>query len=352
MGSLPPSVLERVLHFSVDRPIPYNPLLRRRDEPARLENELFALIDQVTAETRGVQPLTPRMVRVLSAALRAVLREPAPSFSTLVQYLLEKPQELRPALQLGPEEFTQSWEGVLDRLSAFVRDPRIRAIIASGHELDFGRVIDDGRILLVSVAGLEPALKRFVGSLLFSGLQATIFERTPGQRRPVAVYVDEFHDFVTSPQAIATFQTLFNQGRRHLVSLTIAHTDFGTVPRELLKTIHSNADSVICFSCGPEEARTMSAVFSGEWPWEAIGNLPDFEALARVGDRLGNAVHPLEMFPALSGRRRPAQREAPTSVVVPPDPFDVFHNRHVDRSQHISTRKPRRAPKASAAASA
>src|SRR5262245_37284657 len=71
LRSLPGSVLERVMRFSVERPIPYNPLLRRRDEPARLENELFALIDQVTAETRGTQPLTPRMARLLSAALRA-----------------------------------------------------------------------------------------------------------------------------------------------------------------------------------------------------------------------------------------------------------------------------------------
>src|SRR5262245_10427509 len=33
--------LERVRFFSVDHPIPYNPLLRRLDEPGRLENELY-----------------------------------------------------------------------------------------------------------------------------------------------------------------------------------------------------------------------------------------------------------------------------------------------------------------------
>src|SRR5438445_9862368 len=38
----------RIHHFTVDRPLPYNPLLRRRDDPGRLENELFSLLDQIT----------------------------------------------------------------------------------------------------------------------------------------------------------------------------------------------------------------------------------------------------------------------------------------------------------------
>src|SRR6266849_6493805 len=78
-AALPDRLRSRVRYFSVDHPLPYNPLAWRRDEPARLENELFSLIDQVTAETRASQPLTPRMVRLLSAALRAVLAESEPT---------------------------------------------------------------------------------------------------------------------------------------------------------------------------------------------------------------------------------------------------------------------------------
>src|SRR5690349_16675636 len=37
-ATLPDRMRDRVLYFSPSHPIPYNPLVRRRDEPERLEN--------------------------------------------------------------------------------------------------------------------------------------------------------------------------------------------------------------------------------------------------------------------------------------------------------------------------
>ncbi len=333
--SLPERVLDRVLFFSLAHPIPYNPLLRRRDEPARLENELFALLDQVTAEGSSTAPLSARMKRLLSEALRTVLRQSAPTLSDLVSYLLGEKPRLATALRLRPEEFEITWEGVIDRLAPFVRDRRIRRVVCRESALDFGKVIDEGRILLVSLAGLEPPLRRFLGTLLFHGLQATVLERAREDRRPVAVYVDEFQDYVSSSYAVANFQTLFSQGRRHAISLTVAHQDFGTVDRALLHTIHGNAASLVAFSCGAEEAEAMSELFGTEYSAHTIGFLPDHEPVARIGRR----VQALRTYGPLHRLREVAGEASPLAGDDPPDPFDNRH--HEQRDPYREARKPR-----------
>src|SRR5258706_3104174 len=80
--TIPEEFLPRVRYFSIEKPIPYNPLVRRRNEPERIENELFSLLDQITIQESNTQPLTARMKSVLSPALREVLKQANPTFSS------------------------------------------------------------------------------------------------------------------------------------------------------------------------------------------------------------------------------------------------------------------------------
>lgn len=338
LAALPAAALPRVLFFSVARPLAYNPFLRRRDEPARLENELFALMDQVTAEGSSTAPLSARMKRLLRTAIRAVVRDETPSFATLGTYLMTHKGPLRTALQLREDEFATTWEAVVDRLSPFLGDPRIRRVICAPHALDFGTVIDAGKILLVSLAGLEPPLKRFLGTLLFHGLQSTILERDAATRRPVAIYIDEFHDYLSSSYAAENFQTLFSQGRKFQASVAVAHTDFAQIPPRLLQTIHATAASLVAFSCGPEEARVMSENFARDWPPEAISLLPDHHAIGRVGE----AIHLFETAPPLPKLHDSIPAYPRRAALDPPDPFEITHQPHAERNPYNHARKPHR----------
>jgi hypothetical protein len=350
LESLPERVLSRVDFFSIERPIPFNPLERRCGEPERLENELVALINQVSEEMGVAQPLTARMTRLFSYALRrAMAKDPHATLASVVTCLLTERTELMDQVDIEKDAFEDTRQGLVDRLARFVRDRRIRRVICNGHELDFGRLIDEGRILLVQLAGLEPALQRFLGTLLLNGLQSTILERPEKERRPCAIYVDEFHNFLSSRQAVANFQVLFNQGRRHLVSLAVAHTDFGTVPEPMLATIHDNAATVVTFSCGPEPARKMEAIFGGDWPASAIQFLPDYEAIVRNGDHTVDVVKPIRSYPARQRLREVVPDDSTPPASDPPDPFDLFEQTHVRRDP-ATARRPRKAtPQASPA---
>lgn len=326
--SLPQTVIEsgRVHWFSVESPIAYNPLALRRGQPERLENELFSVMDQVTVEGSSTAPLSARMKALLGAALRAVLKEEnEPTLSSVVTCLSAKKTALRTGLGLREDEFASTWEAVRDRLRPFLRDPRIRRIICRPNELDFRKVIDEGQILIISLAGLEPGVKRFVGTLLFNALQSVVFERSEEERRDVSAYVDEFHDYVASSISAGMFQQIFNQGRKFRLSFAVAHTDLEGVDRSLLGTIHSTAASLVAFQCGAPEARRMSEIFAGQHQPGALQLLPDYDAVARVG----TAVHPMHALPPLAKLRKLAQPR--WDGIDPPDPFDEPIRDHDDR---------------------
>lgn len=324
VNTLSDEALGRVTVFSFEqkRVIPYNPLVRRRDEPGRLENEAFDLIDQIAAEAANTQPLSARMKRILSAALANVLRESDPNFATLVTHLLERQEELRAALGLNKAEFALSLEGVIDRLSLFLKDERLRRVICAPHRLDYDQILDQGQILLLSLAGLEKPFVRFLGTLLLNGLWATIMERPPERRMPVAIYIDEFQDYLGSRYAVQNFQTIFAQGRRHKASLCVAHQDFGTIDTKLLHTIHANAASVVSFSCGPDEATRLKKLFGDVGN---IGFLPDHQAITRVG----RTVTRIRTYPPPKHVRRIEEHQNEWSDAPPPNPLDRISQRPV-----------------------
>lgn len=333
---------DRVRFFSVTSVIPFNPLRRRRDEPARVEAELFGVLDQVTVEGSATGPLSARMKALLSIALREVLRDPAATLSDLVTYLTTHRTALKAALGIHDDEFPKTWDAVRDRLR-FLRDPRVRRVLCTTHELDFGQFIDQGKIVIISLAGLEPALVRLLGTVLFSALQSVIFERDEEDRRDVTVVVDEFGDFVRSHYATDMFQKFYSQGRRYRISLAVAHQDWGTLPAALLETIYNNAGTVVAF--GTEEGVRLSPIFAYRWPPEALSLLADYEAIARVGE----SIHHLETYPPPTKVADRWQRlKSEPLPPDPPDPFDLSLDSQAHRDAP-TIRKPR-APKPTVAA--
>ncbi len=268
----------RLMFFSVESPIPYNPLVRVKDIE-RTVNEIYALLDQTTIEASATGVLTNRMKRLLSIALRDHMEDQTPTLLSLANYLQDNRLPLKGAMALGEKEFNATYDGVVDRLAPFTRDRRIRRIIST-HELDFDEIIDQRLVLIVSFSTLEKPLVRFLGTLLFQALQSTIMDRSEDLRKDVAVYIDEFQDYIASPQSVQNFQRLFNQGRRHKLSLTIAHQDFGSVDQKMTATIHSNVGSLVTFGCGVAEAAAMSKHVLAE-PKELMF-LPDYEFYCKL----------------------------------------------------------------------
>lgn len=288
-----PIFTERFRFFSISHPIPYNPFLRteklRTENPSRLKNELVNLINEITIQDTKAQPLTPRMIILFGIALNGVLKkEKEPNFSHLYIYIKANADMIRRQMDLAdPKDFNNTKDAVLNRLEQFVSDRRIRRVICNPHRLDFNKVLNEGKVLVISLRGLEPSMLKFLGTVLFQGLLSTITEPEEPDRKDCAIYIDEFQQYLASHLTDENFRSVFKYGRGFKAALTIAHQDFGGMNRELLNTIHTNAYTRICFTVGPDEAPKMSSIFGGKYR-------PDFVDDYHCFTRIYNDVFPME----------------------------------------------------------
>jgi len=171
---------------------------------------------------------------------------------------------------------------VASKLRSFAFQPALRRIFGQRRStLDLGRIMDEGRILLVNLAKgeLTEQPSRFLGMVVLAALQAALMgrsRRAAGERRPFHLYVDEF-------QSIATrgFATLLSEGRKYGVGLVLANQFVTQLDRRIADAVLGNAGTLVAFRLGPEDAETLSArVLPGIAP-PCLTSLPNRHAYVR-----------------------------------------------------------------------
>jgi hypothetical protein len=140
------------------------------------------------------------------------------------------------------------------------------------------------RVVLVAlrrgVIGLEAAA--LIGSLFVAELWQAVLARTviaPERRTPVAVYADEFQDYIHLPTDMAD---ALAQARGLGVGLTLAHQHLAQLPSNLRAAVLANARSRVCFQLAGEDAQTMARLSGGQLGPQDFQRLPRFEAYAQL----------------------------------------------------------------------
>src|ERR1035437_222509 len=111
----------------------------------------------------------------------------------------------------------------LNKVREFVLNPILRPIIGQNSTIDFRRVMDEGKILLVklSLSRLKEGPTALLGGVIVAQLLNAALSRQdlpPSKRTPFFLYADEYHRF-----AIPDFATLLAEARKYGVSTTVAH---------------------------------------------------------------------------------------------------------------------------------
>ncbi len=91
-------------------------------------------------------------------------------------------------------------ESTLNKVAAFTFNPQLRLILGSKENaLDFRRIMDEGKVLIVDLGRCDPETRRLLGSLIVTGLELAALSRKDiarvEDRRPFHFYLDEFQDF-------------------------------------------------------------------------------------------------------------------------------------------------------------
>jgi hypothetical protein len=160
---------------------------------------------------------------------------------------------------LTPSQFEEKIESTVNRLHSFLSTRVLRQMFGQdGPSLDLGQAMEDGSIVLVSLATKNNRVSEqdaaLFATLLLSDLWTAARERGKKKPKPFYVYVDEFQNFVTP-----TIAKNLDQARGFGLHLTLAHQ----FPNQLLHTgdngkqvydsIFENARSKVVFSLQNEE---------------------------------------------------------------------------------------------------
>ena len=160
---------------------------------------------------------------------------------------------------LTPNPKARLIASILSKLDGFLSNPVIRNIVCQEGSIDFRRVVNDGKIVLVNLR--QEALgdaSPFLASLVMAKVLAAVYHQTEldaGERPPFAIFADEFHRYATP-----SFLELYRQGRKYGAAVFVAHTDRGWL-RPWQRSALGNAGSIFCFNLSPEDAWEMSRVF-------------------------------------------------------------------------------------------
>jgi len=154
----------------------------------------------------------------------------------------------------NPKERSMFIESSLNKISAFMADRRIGARLSQPESsFNIKEIMDSGGILLVNLAkGRLAGNADLFGALLMADIEMSFLTRT-GERRPFALYVDEFQNIATE-----SFDTVLAEARKFGLCLTMAHQSLKQLDDKLLSLILGNAQTQIYFRVARQDAERLS----------------------------------------------------------------------------------------------
>ncbi|MBN2082528.1 type IV secretion system DNA-binding domain-containing protein [bacterium] len=244
----------------------YNPLERRQNVlVAEQVAKLILAFKRIWADSWG-----PRMENILRCTL-TLLVEQGYTLAEFEKVLMDADfREM--LLEESGDELTieyfrgryNTWntkeramytEAVLNKVTAFLADERIGARLSQRESaFNIKELMDSGGILLVNLAkGKLAGNADLFGALLMADLEMSFLARQPDERRPYAIYADEFQNIATE-----SFDTVLAEARKFGICLTIAHQSLKQLEDQLVSLILGNAQTQVFFRVSRQDSERLS----------------------------------------------------------------------------------------------
>ena len=177
---------------------------------------------------------------------------------------------------------------IVCKLAQFTGNATMRRILCGpAAPLDFGRIMDEGGILILKAAKgvlgtLDCQLLCALGVIQIAGAAMARAGRERGRRRPARLYFDEFQ---TCPGV--GLSELLAESRKFGLSLVLANQALGQIDGgsrrpDIAQAALANAANLVAFRVGAPDARRLGPWFEPEVEWPALCRQSDFHATARL----------------------------------------------------------------------
>lgn len=265
---------ERIIYFDPSRTdsfIPFN-VLSTSSTPYITAVNLIEAFRRTWPESLRE---APRFTNILLASL-LVLIENSLTLAELPRFLTDKKYRDSLLERVNDEEIKSvfherldRWgkeqplilESILNKVSAFTLNPVLRRIL--GHKenkLDFRKIMDEGKVLLVDLGHCDGETRRLIGSLVVTGIEQAALSRKdePARsRRPFYFYIDEFQDFTANEGSAITLAQILSESRKFGLHLILAHQTLGQMDNAHLVSALGNVGVKAVFAVDRVDAEIM-----------------------------------------------------------------------------------------------
>ena len=307
ISGLPASRLEDVIHFnladSADAPPGIN--LFECPQPRTMQSiaQTSALLSHVFSKVWDVGTATPRLMMVLRAITRLLIENShqGANFSDIP--LLLSHQAIRDHMveNLTNSAIVTFWEdynrrsqrdrdelvaSCLNKVQSFLDQDLIRNIVGQAKTtLDFRQIMDQGKILLISLSPLYSEASSLLAAVLIGRLLMAAFSRadTPEEkRRPFLLYCDEYQRYATSD-----FATLLAEARKFKIIPILSNQSLEQLD-EANQAAVLQTGILVSFRVSGNDSKVLSRSYDATPGLEQIGLEP---LRSPVSDVIAHLVH-------------------------------------------------------------
>jgi len=283
-----------------ENPPPLNPLtVPEGVAPGNAAGRLLSVLDKIY----GGLSNTPRISETLSSVLTTLLLDDTPTVRDVGRLFDDanyRSKLLGRLTDIPAEEFWYWFEKqspgqqeqiaypVVYRMRSFYGNPSLYPMMCHPNALDFTRLINQGKIILVSLHADEEKIpssaRELLGAVLVSQLQMAAM-RSVKDKQPFYLYVDEAQNFITT-----ALNKMLSEVRKFGLYLILANQFLDQLKGPVLSAVLGNVGASIAFQVGPDDARALSPYFKPEFSQEDLINLDLYRAGVKV--RLGGQNMP------------------------------------------------------------
>jgi hypothetical protein len=265
-----PAIRQRIIYLDPAREdyvIPFNVLAAQGEQP-------YDIAAQVLEAFRRTWPQSlkeaPHFANVMMAALLVLIANKLtlidmPRLLTNQDF---REQCLRQVTDPGVIEFFHDrydrWgkeapllrESTLNKIGAFALNPRLKLMLGQKeNHLDFRRIMDEGKILLVDLGRCDEETNHLIGSLIVTGLEMAMRRRE--NRKLWNLTIDEFTGYVANAGSAKTLSHVFSEGRKYKMSITVAQQTLSQMSDVMLGAL-SNVRTKVIFEVGRYDAEYLA----------------------------------------------------------------------------------------------
>lgn len=271
-------------------PPPLNPLLSSQTQQYASTLRVVGIIERLFAGTEQAA----RMSSYLRAALTLIQKQSQATMRDVVRIFGDDVYREGLLNQSDDPETQDFWdfqyttmssamqrqvaEPIINRLRPFYANPTLYPMLCHPDVLDFGTLMKQNKIILVSLAVNEEFVpeqeRNLIGALLVSQLQMSGMKE---RRQPFYIYIDEVQKFVTT-----SLSEMLSEACKYGLSLTTANQFLGQLTGKTLEAVMGNVGTTVVFRCSPEDTHSLATYMKPEFRVQDLLDLDRFQAVVKL----------------------------------------------------------------------